>query len=159
MQLGFADAGNDHPSTTSRQAYDLIADGFGPGANGPLVVVDRGLGRGRGGGVRRRCRVTDGVAQATPPQPSPDGEIHTSLAFPESSPQDEATTQLVHDLRDGPRATTHLVGGPTAAAVDFSVGGQRAASRSFIAVVVGLLVAAADDRVPVGARSRSRRRC
>ena len=42
MQLGFADAGNDHPSTTSRQAYDLITDGFGPGANGPLVVVTQG---------------------------------------------------------------------------------------------------------------------
>ena len=39
---GFADAGNDHPSTTSRQAYDLIAEGFGPGANGPLVVVTEG---------------------------------------------------------------------------------------------------------------------
>ena len=43
MHLGFADAGNDAPSSTTRKAYDLMADGYGPGTNGPLqVVVDNG---------------------------------------------------------------------------------------------------------------------
>ena len=39
MRLGFPDAGNDPADTMTRQAYDLIAEGFGPGANGPLVVA------------------------------------------------------------------------------------------------------------------------
>ena len=39
MQLGFADAGNDAPSSTTRKAYDLMADGYGPGINGPFQVV------------------------------------------------------------------------------------------------------------------------
>src|SRR4029078_4656891 len=39
MRLGFPDAGNDQPDTMTRQAYDLISEGFGPGANGPLVIA------------------------------------------------------------------------------------------------------------------------
>ena len=39
MHLGFADAGNDAPDSTTRKAYDLMADGYGPGTNGPLQVV------------------------------------------------------------------------------------------------------------------------
>ena len=39
MRLGFPDAGNDKPGTMTRQAYDLISEGFGPGANGPLVIA------------------------------------------------------------------------------------------------------------------------
>ena len=135
MQLGFADAGNDHPSTTSRQAYDLLADGFGPGTNGPLVVVTRG----DEASARAAYDVlagSEGVAQATPPQASPDGEIFTSLAFPTTSPQDEATTALVDRLRDELPDET-IVGGPTAAAVDFS---EAVSERFplFIGSVVGL---------------------
>ena len=68
MKLGNADAGNEAESTTIRQAYDLVADGFGPGANAPLLVamdVDKVGGAGRhrrahrraGGDPRGRCRV------------------------------------------------------------------------------------------------------
>ena len=39
MRLGFPDAGNDPPDTMTRQAYDLITEGFGPGTNGPLVIA------------------------------------------------------------------------------------------------------------------------
>ena len=67
MRLGFPDAGNDKPGTMTRQAYDLISEGFGPGANGPLVIVAelpdpqaRDGGRRPGGaaarGLRRRLR-------------------------------------------------------------------------------------------------------
>ena len=96
MRLGFADAGNDDPSTTSRQAYELTEQGFGRGRQ---RAADRGDGRHRGrggGGVRRWSAGTDGVAFATPPEPSPDGEMFTSLAFPETSPQAEETEDLVH---------------------------------------------------------------
>ena len=82
MQLGLADAGNDHPSTTSRQAYDLIAEGFGPGANGPLVVVTEGDEAVAQNAFDTLTR-TDGVADVTPPQASPDGALFTSLAFPD----------------------------------------------------------------------------
>jgi len=135
MQLGLADAGNDHPSTTSRQAYDLIADGFGPGANGPLVVVTQGD-QATAQDVFQTLSGADGVVEATPPQASPDGALYTSLAFPSTSPQDEATSELVHDLRDDlPDGV--LVGGPTAAVVDFSDAvGER--FPLFIGVVVGL---------------------
>ncbi|HYF72395.1 MAG TPA: MMPL family transporter, partial [Nocardioides sp.] len=135
MQLGFADAGNDHPSTTSRQAYDLVAEGFGPGANGPLVVVTQGD-RATAEAAYDVLGRTDGVASATEPQASPDGAIHTSLAFPTTSPQDEETTELVERLRGSLPAET-VVGGPTAAAVDFS---DAVAERFpvFVGVVVGL---------------------
>ncbi len=39
MHLGFADAGNDAKDSTTRKSYDLMADGYGPGTNGPLEVV------------------------------------------------------------------------------------------------------------------------
>jgi putative drug exporter of the RND superfamily len=135
LRLGFADAGNDHPSTTSRQAYDLIKQAFGPGANGPLVVATEGD-QSSAQATYDAIIPTDGVAAATPPQQSPDGELWTSLAFATTSPQDEATTDLVQRLRavltDG-----SLVGGPTAATVDFSA---AIAERFpwFVGVVVGL---------------------
>ena len=62
VRFGFPDAGNDRAGTTTRQAYDLLADGFGPGANGPLVLVADGV-RGRLG---RRCG-----ARSPPPRASP----------------------------------------------------------------------------------------
>ena len=135
MQLGFADAGNDDPSTTSRQAYDLITEGFGPGSNGPLVVVTRDNEAVAQNAFETLSR-TDGVAEVTPPQASPDGELFTSLAFPTTSPQDQETSDLVHRLRDDlPDGV--LVGGPTAAVVDFSDAvGDRFIL--FIGVVVGL---------------------
>ena len=70
VRYGFPDAGNDRAGTTTRQAYDMLADGFGPGANGPLLLVSEGDGAalapgagpgrghtgGRGGDRRRRPR-------------------------------------------------------------------------------------------------------
>jgi RND superfamily putative drug exporter len=135
MRLGLADAGTDAASSTSRQAYDLVAEHFGPGFNGPLLVVTEGD-AGTAQAAYRMLTDTDGVAAATPPQPSPDGAIHTSVAFPTTSPQDAATTELVHRLRADLPAET-LVGGPTAATIDFSA---AVADRMplFVAIVVGL---------------------
>jgi RND superfamily putative drug exporter len=135
MQLGLADAGNDSPGTTSRQAYDLIADGFGPGANGPLVVVTQGS-EAVAQQAFRTLSDTEGIVEATPPQASPDGELFTSMAFPTTSPQDEETSALVHRLR-AQLPDDVLVGGPTAAVVDFSDAvGDR--FPLFVGVVVGL---------------------
>ena len=52
VRYGFPDAGNNQESTQTRQAYDMLADGFGPGMNGPLLLVDRAARRHRRGGAR-----------------------------------------------------------------------------------------------------------
>lgn len=136
MRLGFADAGNDHESTTSKQAYELVAEGFGAGANGPLVIATTRGGEDAAQRALETVEATAGVTEVTPPQATGDGEMLISMAFPESSPQAEETTDLVEQLRDE-LGDGHLVGGPTAAAVDFS---EAVSDRFplFIAVVVGL---------------------
>jgi putative drug exporter of the RND superfamily len=123
MRLGFADAGSDDPSKTSRQAYDLLAEGFGPGFAGPFVVVAEG--EEAAGVLQRTLEDTPGVAAATPPSTS-DG-VATVIAFPASAPQSEATGELLDRLRGevlpalaAETGGTYLVGGPTAAAADFT---------------------------------------
>ena len=150
MRLGFADAGNDPASSTSRAAYDLLADGFGPGFNGPLVVVAHTGGggdrpaRAAADELRRTLAGTPGVAAVTPPIPTRDPATATVIAFPASAPQDEETSELVADLRqdvlpplEESTGARFLVGGPTAATEDFAatVEGRMPL---FVALVVGL---------------------
>ncbi|WP_217208064.1 MMPL family transporter [Streptomyces sp. AC550_RSS872] len=143
MRLGFADAGNDPKTTTSRQAYDLLAEGFGPGFNGPLVILARGD-EAAGKTVQSALARTEGVAAASPAMPSEDGALSTVIVYPETAPQAEGTADLVHHLRDdvAPKlehdtGAKVLVGGATAASQDFS---ETVSKRMplFIAVVVGL---------------------
>lgn len=143
MRLGFADAGNDAAAKTSRQAYDLLADGFGPGFNGPLFVVVEGD-AGAAEQTRSTLEGTPGIAAVSPILPSGDPRVSTVIAYPKSAPQDEATTKLVEHLREdvmpgverGTGATV-LVGGGTAAVEDFAA---KVADRLplFVAIVVGL---------------------
>ncbi|MBW3609587.1 MAG: MMPL family transporter [Actinobacteria bacterium] len=143
MPLGFADASTDDPSKTSRQAYDLLAEGFGPGFSGPLVVVAQGGGN-AAAELRRTLARTPGIAGVTPPSPAGDGDVATVVAYPTSKPQDEATNDLLARLRDDVLPSlaqrsggTYLVGGPTAAAADFTaIVNDRLPL--FLAVVVGL---------------------
>ncbi|MEO3828351.1 MMPL family transporter [Actinomadura sp. B10D3] len=149
MRLGFSDAGSDAPETTSRQAYDLLSEGFGPGFNGPLLVVaDGGTGGAAQAGAEatRALNGTPGVQAAADPVPTPDGEAATILAFPSSAPQDEETSELVGTLRDDVlpelsdrNGARYLVGGATAASEDYS---GKVADRLplFMAIVVGLSV-------------------
>ncbi|WP_314176462.1 MMPL family transporter [Streptomyces winkii] len=143
IRLGFADAGNDPAASTSRQAYDLLAEGFGPGFNGPLIVVADGD-RAAGEAARRALAGADGVAAASPALPSRDGGLSTVVVFPETAPQDEGTTGLVHRLRDDvlpplerETGAEFLVGGSTAATQDFA---DSVAERMplFVAIVVGM---------------------
>ncbi len=94
MRLGFADSGNDPEATTSRQAYVLLAEGFGPGFNGPLIVLVKG-GQDAGRTVRAVLAETDGVAEASPAMPSGDGALSTVFVYPTTSPQDEGTVDLL----------------------------------------------------------------
>ncbi|MCW8375869.1 MMPL family transporter [Streptomyces justiciae] len=143
MRLGFADSGNDPAETTSRHAYDLLAEGFGPGFNGPLIVLVKGDEE-AGKTVQERLATTDGVAAAGPAMPSEDGALSTVFVYPATSPQDEGTVDLVHHLRDDVTPSLEqatgaevLVGGATAASQDVS---ETLAARLplFVAVVVGV---------------------
>ena len=143
MRLGFADAGTDDPAKTSRKAYDLLAQGFGPGFNGPLVVVSEGD-QAATQALGRTLTADPDIAAVTPPQLTPDGKVATVLAFPKSAPQDAATSELVERLRtdtlpalESQTGATYLVGGATAAADDFA---SAVSNRLpiFVLVVVGL---------------------
>ena len=71
MRLGFPDAGNDPPDTMTRQAYDLISEGFGPGANGPIVIAaelpDPAAQSGRRQAGERACAPTRASTSSPPP--------------------------------------------------------------------------------------------
>ena len=136
MNLGFSDAGTDSPTTTTRRAYDLVSDAFGPGANGPLLVLTQGT-VDQARAAHATLESTPGVVpeRLSPPVPVADG-LHLTRVEPTTGPQDPATADLVTDLRErlGP---DHLVGGSTAAYVDFSAT-MSARFPIFLAVVLGL---------------------
>ncbi len=129
LRLGHSDAGNDPAGTTTRKAYDLLAEGFGPGFNGPLTVVVAPPGRDRRlvGDVARAAAATPGAAAVAPPRISPSGRVATLAVYPAASPQSPATDALVRRLRADvlpplARASgaTVVVGGQTAAFIDIA---------------------------------------
>ncbi len=105
MYLGFADAGNDAPSSTTRKAYDLVADGYGPGVNGPLeVVLDTDGSRIPAGTIDE---VSTALAEprrawrrSTPRRRTQAGDIAVIGVIPTTSPQDERTSALLERLRE-----------------------------------------------------------
>jgi putative drug exporter of the RND superfamily len=146
LRLGFVDAGNDPAGTQSRQAYDLVAKGFGPGSNGPfLIAVQMPAG---GDHVRDLARLesaltaTPGVASASPALSNAKGTTAVIRVNPTTSPQDVATSHLLHRLRGEviPQAMAGTgakvyVGGFNALTDDFAnLLGQRLPL--FIAVVI-----------------------
>ena len=104
MQLGFSDAGNRLESDTTRQAYDLLEDAFGPGFNAPIfLVVDTENGGGDAASLaalQTALMQAEGVAEVSPPQPIESANLVLVQAFPTTAPQDQETTELVHRLRD-----------------------------------------------------------
>ncbi|HEY2650512.1 MAG TPA: MMPL family transporter [Solirubrobacteraceae bacterium] len=130
MRLDTSDAGNDPANTSSRQAFDMLAHGFGPGFNGPLTLVaelrgtnpDQAL-----ASVRAAALATPDVGAVTQARLAPSGRIAVMLVYPDSAPQAAATTNLVNTFRHGvlPALTRRtgipiLVGGFTAGSIDFS---------------------------------------
>jgi RND superfamily putative drug exporter len=102
LRIGFADDGNQSTATTQRQAYDLLADGFGAGFNGPLQVVvdvpDSGDAEAVDA-VRSAISADPGVAAVSEPTFNDAGDTAVLTAIPTTSPQDEATEQTVDRLR------------------------------------------------------------
>jgi RND superfamily putative drug exporter len=147
MRLGFPDAGNDPPSTMTRQAYDLNTEGFGPGTNGPLVIaadLPNPSGKAKVDALAQRLRSEPAVAFVAPPRINEQGDAALLTVIPKGSPQDPAVEDLVHRLRDdlipqafGGSGIEAEVGGVTAALEDQS---NYILNRMplFIAGVVGL---------------------
>ena len=130
MRLASSDAGNNPTHDTTRKAYDLLAEGFGKGFNGPLQIVTQLPKAGDTSGLSQITEAVRGdsdVASVGAPVISPNGRTAVFSAFPRSAPQDQETTDLVKRLRDdtlpaveSSSQTTVLVGGPTANQVDFA---------------------------------------
>jgi putative drug exporter of the RND superfamily len=130
MRLGLSDAGNNPRSDTTRQAYDLLARGFGKGFNGPLLVVAQLPHANDPAALVQLNRTLAGsanVASVSPPRVSASGITAVDYVYPRSSPQAAATTNLVNSLRERilpPLAhatgATLLVGGATATGIDFT---------------------------------------
>jgi putative drug exporter of the RND superfamily len=117
MRLGFPDAGNDPPDSLTRQAYDLNTEGFGPGTNGPIQIaaaIPPSVGGTGGSGgdsngsqakaqmdaFANTLRSTPDVAFVTAPRINQAGDAALITVIPKTSPQDEATEDLVNHLRD-----------------------------------------------------------
>ena len=137
LHLGTSDQGNDPKTSTTRQAYDLIAEGFGPGANGPLTLVtevDGAQDRLALDNLGTALRETEGVASASPVTYGAGGDTAYLTVVPESSPQSRQTSDLVDRLRDDvlPRAEAGT-------SLDVQVGGVTAGYDDFADVIVAKL--------------------
>ncbi|MEU3684683.1 MMPL family transporter [Streptomyces sp. NPDC057144] len=137
LRLGTSDQGNDPRGTTTRQAYDLLADGFGPGVNGPLTLVTEVRGaedRLALDNLDATLRTTEGVSSVTPVMYNSGGDAAYLTVVPESAPQSQQTSDLVERLRSEvlPRAEAGT-------ALDVHVGGVTAGYDDFADVIVGKL--------------------
>jgi RND superfamily putative drug exporter len=128
IRLGTADAGTNPPETTTRKAYDMMAEGFGAGVNGPLLVaVDQQDDPGAAKRLAASFQETPGVAAVLPPVVNDSGDTAQVVVYPTTSPQSSETSDLVSTFRDEvvPEAlagsSAHAyVGGPTAANEDMA---------------------------------------
>jgi len=131
LRLGFVDAGNDPAGSQTRQAYDLLAQGFGPGYNGQFdLAIQIPAGGDHAAELTKlqsAIAATPGVASASPAITNPTGTTAVMRVSPTSAPQDAATTTLLHRLRRQviPQAiagtgVTVYVGGASASTDDFA---------------------------------------
>ena len=146
FRTGIQDASVDPASSTTYQAYQLLAKGFGPGFNGPLDVVGQvnsPADRAHFAAFVASARSQPGVAGIVPPVLSPNGKAEVAEVFPTTGPQDAPTTTTLDRLRAGvPQAEAGStlaihIGGTTAENEDYT----QALSGSlpqFLAVVIGL---------------------
>lgn len=144
LNLGFPDDGTKPESRTERRAYDLIADGFGPGANGPLVIaVDISRDPSVVAPLATAVAADPGITSVAEPTIDAAAGVATLVAQPTTSPQDVATQETVARLRsevfptvlDGTAATAH-VGGQTATFADLGDRVQERMPRFVVAVLL-----------------------
>jgi RND superfamily putative drug exporter len=131
LRLGSNDAGTDPAGSTTREAYDLLAEGFGPGFNGPFAMVAALPGKGEDEGLTQlhnALKGEDGVAKVTPIVLNPAENTAVFQAYPTTSPESEATTELLDHIRDDVIPPIEVqsggqihVGGITAIFEDFGI--------------------------------------
>jgi putative drug exporter of the RND superfamily len=103
LRLGSNDAGTDPAGTTTREAYDLLAEGFGAGFNGPLSIVAALPGKGEDAAMTQLNRTLEGeegVAAVTPVVFNPAKNTAVFQVYPTTSPQSEETTKLLDHIRN-----------------------------------------------------------
>ncbi|MFU8872674.1 MMPL family transporter [Micromonospora sp. SL4-19] len=143
MRLSLPDASVQPRDRSSYTSYEIVSEGFGPGYGAPLIFAtavdstDADLRR-----VVDAVRNTEGIAHATQPRISKDGQAAIFMAFPRTGLQDEATANLVHELRDDvlpkePGGRKVYVGGPNAGAIDFA---EDTSSRLPLMITVVIVV-------------------
>jgi putative drug exporter of the RND superfamily len=151
VRLGLPDAGSQPTSQTTRRAYDLVSEGFGPGANGPLLLVVYGP-----GGItaaqkqafttfydQQRSKLPPDVLAISNPTPNPSGTILLVTVTPKTGPNDPATTHLINRIRAavaGGKAQYGLqtyVTGQTALNIDTS-STLSSALPSYLAIIIVL---------------------
>ncbi|MEU5704343.1 MMPL family transporter [Streptomyces aurantiacus] len=147
LELGLPDDGSQPTSTTQRRAYDTLSEGFGPGFNGPLMIVvdakDSDDPKAAATTVTDGIKDLSGVKTVTPASFNKAGDTATITVIPDSKPSSTQTEDLVHAIRDqgaDVKADTDasvLVTGTTAMNIDFS---QKLndALVPYLALVVGL---------------------
>ncbi|MFE7836899.1 MMPL family transporter [Streptomyces sp. NPDC057474] len=149
LQLGMPGDEAKPTSTTERRAYDALAEGFGPGFNGPLtIVVDaRGTDDAKGAAetVAKEIGATKGIVSVSPARFNEAGDTAVFSAVPATAPTDEKTKDLVTVIRDerpgieSETGATFEVTGTTALNIDIS-GKVQSALVPYLLVVVGLAV-------------------
>ena len=145
LQLGFPDAGTQPESRTERRAYDLVAEGFGVGINGPLLIaLDISADASVVDPIAAAVAADQGIAGIAPAQVDADAGVATIVAFPTTAPQDAATLDTIDRLRAdvfpgaiGSSDASAHIGGGTASFADI---GQKVTDRLpwFIASVITL---------------------
>ncbi|MGW7463323.1 MMPL family transporter [Streptomyces xantholiticus] len=137
LHLGTSDQGNGPATATTRQAYDLLAEGFGPGVNGPLTLVaalegpDDHVAMDR---LRHHLQATDGVSSVGPVTYNGSGDTAVLTVVPETAPQSKATSELVDRLRADVLPVTE-----NGTSLQVHVGGVTASYDDFAEIIVGKL--------------------
>ncbi|MEU8564442.1 MMPL family transporter [Streptomyces cyaneofuscatus] len=146
LEMGLPDDGAQPKSTTQRQAYDTLSEGFGPGFNGPLMIVMDGKGSSDPKAAAERVREEIeglGVVTVTPAAFNKAGDTAMITVIPKDRPSSHATEEVVHDIRDAGKdikadtGAEVLVTGATAMNIDFSQK-MNDALLPYLALVVGL---------------------
>ncbi|ATY96219.1 MMPL family transporter [Streptomyces cavourensis] len=146
LEMGLPDDGAQPKSTTQRQAYDMLSDGFGPGFNGPLMVVMDGKDSSDPKAAAERVSKeieSIGVVAVTPARFNKAGDTAMITVIPKDRPSSHATEEVVHDIRDAGKdikadtGAEVLVTGATAMNIDFSQK-MNDALLPYLALVVGL---------------------
>ncbi|MER5428521.1 MMPL family transporter [Streptomyces sp. NPDC002588] len=149
LELGMPGDEAKAASTTERRAYDALADGFGPGFNGPLTIVVDAKGaddaRTAVSTINRKIAATQGIVSVTTPRFDEAGDTAVFTATPSTSPTDEKTGNLVRTIRGERPGTESAAGasfevtGTTALNIDIA-GKVQAALVPYLVTIVGLAV-------------------